>query len=97
MTQFEENNPEQLKEFILYLKKYFDDNNLFEQVKIKNIYNSRYNINNDLFIHIRLTDASCWNPGLEYYLKAILHINVDKLYISSDDINHIIINSKLTS
>lgn len=58
-----------------------------------NPFNERYNMNNDLFIHIRLSDASTWNPGLEYYLKAITLITFDKLYISSDDLNHIIIKT----
>jgi hypothetical protein len=73
------------------LYKYIKCDDIKQSIINKNPFKERYNINNDLFIHIRLTDASCWNPGLEYYLKAILHINFDKIYISSDDINHIII------
>ena len=56
-----------------------------------NIFKERYNNNNDLFIHIRLTDAERFNPGLEYYLKTISNISFDHLYISTDDKhNHII-------
>ena len=79
----------QLKEFILYLKKYFDDNNLFEQVKIKNIYNSRYNKNNDLFVHVRLGDIiGTYNLPFEYYDNIISTIKFENGYISSDTINH---------
>ena len=82
------NNSYQIKEFILYLKKYFDDNNLFEQVKIKNIYNSRYNKNNDLFVHVRLGDTIGFNLSFEYYDNIISKIKFENGYISSDTINH---------
>ena len=59
----------------------------------KNEFKERYNTNNDLFIHVRLDDATKYNPGLNYYLKAITNIeNFDNLYISSDQINHNIIS-----
>ena len=57
----------------------------------KNPFNSRYNANNDLYIHIRLDDAAKWNPGVNYYNNTISSINFDNLYISSDEINHSII------
>jgi hypothetical protein len=81
----------QTKDITKYLHKYlnYEENKQF--IINKNTFKENYNTNNDLFIHIRLTDASCWNPGLEYYLKGILHINFDKLYITSDDLSHIII------
>ena len=46
-----------------------------------------------MFIHIRLTDVSHFNPGINYYLNAIKNIAFDNLYISSDDINHTIIKT----
>jgi hypothetical protein len=57
-------------------------------IKLKNPFNERYNSNNDLYIHIRLTDATQFNPGCNYYLKTIEDIDFDKLYISSDDPEH---------
>jgi hypothetical protein len=59
----------------------------------KNPYNARYNTNNDLFVHIRLTDVARYNPGLEYYLNAIVSIPFDNLYISSDDVTHEIVRN----
>jgi hypothetical protein len=44
-----------------------------------------------LFIHIRLTDAARWNPGITYYINAIKNINFENLYISTDDKNHTMI------
>lgn len=80
----------QTKEFILYLKKYFDDNNLFDQVKIKNIYNLKYNKNNDMFVHVRLGNILISNNNLpfEYYDNIISKIKFENGYISSDTINH---------
>lgn len=57
----------------------------------KNPYKERYNENNDLFIHIRLTDVARFNPGLAYYVNAIGKLTFDKLYISTDEATHPII------
>lgn len=56
-----------------------------------NPFNARYNANNDLYIHIRLTDAAIWNPGINYYMKTIKTIHFDNIYISTDDPSHNII------
>jgi hypothetical protein len=58
---------------------------------ITNQFKERYNTNNDLYIHVRLTDTEQWNPGITYYINAINNVNFDNIYISSDDINHKII------
>lgn len=64
-------------------------NNIIE----KNQYKSHYNNNNDIFIHIRLTDVSHYNPGINYFLNTIKQINHDKIYIASDDCNHDIVKT----
>jgi hypothetical protein len=67
-------------------------NNIIEKNQFKDRINNLINNNvNDCFIHIRLTDLSCNNPGINYYLKALSKITFDKLYIASDDINNLII------
>lgn len=53
----------------------------------KNPYKERYNNNNDLFLHIRLTDAKKWNMGLAYYLYCIKLVKYDRIYIGSDNFN----------
>ena len=58
-----------------------------ENIINKNPYKERYNNNNDIFIHIRLTDASKFNPGLEYYIHCIKLLKYDKIYIGSDNFN----------
>ena len=58
-----------------------------------NPYNLRYNNNTDLFIHIRLSDAERWNPGINYYLETIDKINFNEIYIASDSPRHKIIKN----
>ena len=58
----------------------------------KNPFKERYNNNKDLIVHIRLSDAAQWNVGLDYYLNSINNIPFDKLYITTDDVNHIYIS-----
>lgn len=81
----------QTKEITNFLHNYL----LTEKVKSSIIYNNpfkfRYNNNNDLFIHIRLSDVAHLNPGIKYYINAIKNIHFDNLYISTDEKNHNII------
>lgn len=85
------NNFFQTKEITNFLYKYLHNDYIKSNIIKKNPFNERYNINNDLFIHIRLTDAASWNVGITYYLNTIQIINYDNLYISTDDKNHTII------
>lgn len=59
----------------------------------KNPYKFRYKNNNDVFLHIRLTDAKSYNPGMDYYEKCLdIIINqYDNIYIGSDNFNDILI------
>lgn len=51
----------------------------------------RYHTNNDIFIHIRLTDVQEHNPGIDYYKKAIEQCDYTHIYIGTDDPDHKII------
>lgn len=87
----------QTKEISNYLFKYyfplFQDN-----IMLQNKFKSRYNSNNDIFIHIRLGDITYYNPGYEYYVKAIQSIkDYNNVYISSDTISHEICNKLITN
>lgn len=57
----------------------------------KNPFNKRYNTNNDACVHVRLTDAQRWNPGIAYYLNTLSTLSFDTLYIATDDPSHDII------
>jgi hypothetical protein len=61
----------------------------------KNPFKVRYNANNDLFVHIRLDDVRDFNPGIEYYKRAIRNIDFGNLYISTDEKTHTIVKTLL--
>ena len=52
-----------------------------------NKYSNRYNYNNDLFIHIRLSDAKNYNVGINYYLKCINNLKYNNIYVASVSLN----------
>jgi len=66
------------------------------QVISKNSFKNRYETNNDCFIHIRLSDAASFNPGIKYYLKALSYISFENLYIGTDSPDHSIISELKT-
>jgi len=70
---------------------YLNSSTIKSNIFKMNPFNERYNNNNDLCIHIRLTDVQEFNPGLNYYLNTINKIQFDDLYICSDDVDHNII------
>jgi len=78
----------QTREFCLYLNDYFIQNGIFTSIMRQNKHARRYRQNTDLFVHVRLGDATKHNPGLDYYCQAISKITFDQGYISSDTINH---------
>lgn len=83
----------QTKDITNFLYNYLHSDLVKSNIIEKNPFKERYNTNNDLFIHVRLTDVEKYNAGINYYLKAIKSINFDNLYISTDDKNHNIIKS----
>ena len=65
-------------------------NNLINKKKNiidKNPYKERQNNNNDVFLHIRLSDAKQWNVGIDYYIHCINSFKYDNIYIGSDNFN----------
>jgi hypothetical protein len=85
------NNYFQTKQITNFLYNYLHTDKIKSNIIRHNSFKERYNKNNDLFIHIRLTDVARFNPGIKYYINAIKNINFDNLYISTDDKNHSII------
>lgn len=81
----------QTKDIINFLYNYLHTDKIKSNIIDKNRFKSRYNNNNDVFIHVRLTDVAHFNPGINYYLKTIQITDFDNLYISTDDCNHSII------
>ena len=82
----------QTKDISNFLYNYLHTDTVKSSIIEKNPFN---NENNNLFVHVRLTDVARFNPGINYYLNAINSINYDNLYLSTDDKYHIIIRSLL--
>jgi hypothetical protein len=82
------NNYFQTKDITNFLYNYLHTDKIKSNIINKNPFIDRYNNNNDLFIHVRLTDAINVNPGVHYYLNSIKGITFDNLYISSDEPEH---------
>ena len=81
----------QTKEISNILYNYLHKDEIKSNIIENNPFKERYTKNNDLFIHIRLTDVAHFNPGITYYINAIKNINFDNLYISTDDKNNNIV------
>jgi len=81
----------QTKDIMDILYNHLRSENIKYNIITANPFKERFNNNNDLFIHIRLTDMTTYNPGINYYLHAISLIQFDKLYIATDDVHHPII------
>jgi hypothetical protein len=79
----------QTKEIIKILHKHIQSvkNNIIEN----NPFKARYQKNNDVCLHIRLTDTDQFNPGAQYYLNTLSSLSFDRLYLSTDDPTHPII------
>jgi len=85
----------QTKEITNLIYNYLHKDKIKSKIIGNNPFKERYTKNNDLFVHIRLTDAEQWNPGITYYINAINNIIFDKLYISTDDKNNNMITELL--
>jgi hypothetical protein len=85
----------QTKDISNFLYNYLHTDDVKSSIIEKNPFRRAYNENNNLFIHVRLSDVAHFNPGVNYYLNTINSINYDNLYISTDDKKHIIIRSIL--
>jgi hypothetical protein len=78
----------QTKEFSNYLYKYYKTPENQSSIIEANKFKSRYNNNNDVYVHVRLGDVEHKNPGFAYYDKALSQLSFEKGYISSDTIDH---------
>lgn len=78
----------QTKEITNLLYNYLHTDKIRSKIIENNPFKDRYHQNNDLFVHIRLTDVAHLNPGITYYINAIKNIAFDDLYISTDDKNN---------
>lgn len=84
----------QTKEISDVLYSYLHKDNIKKEIMNHNPYINRYNNNNDLFVHFRLTDAANWSPGINYYIQTtnivckLMSNNIDHIYLSTDEPSH---------
>jgi len=84
----------QTKDITNFLHNHLHNEKIKSSIIEKNPFKNRYNANNDIFIHIRLTDVAQHNPGINYYLNAInMTARYDNLYISTDEKTHEIVKT----
>jgi hypothetical protein len=75
-------------DYCIFLNEYFSIEKIRGKIIKKNIFKSRYKMNNDVFIHVRLGDIQDkGNNSFEYYNGILEKMSFDKGYISSDTIN----------
>jgi len=84
-------------DIVRHIRSYLTNQSVKESIVNKNPFSSRYDSNNDAFVHIRLTDTRGANPGLAYYLKALSMSTFDTLYIATDDFEDDIIKGLLAA
>lgn len=74
--------------FSNYLYDYYRQSENQQSIIQANKFKSRYNNNNDMFVHVRLGDTIQFSQGFDHYDRAISHLTFDKGYIASDTIEH---------
>lgn len=78
----------QTKDYCIFLNEYFSIEKIRGKIIKKNTFKSRYKMNNDVFIHVRLGDIKDkGNNSFEYYNSILEKMSFDKGYISSDTID----------
>jgi hypothetical protein len=78
----------QTNKFALYLYDYFREDDQQNRIIQRNIYKDRYKSNNDVFVHIKLTDMMLINDPYKYYDLLLSTIKFSNGYISCDNINN---------
>lgn len=80
----------QTNDFCKILCKYFTVGKVRNKIIEKNVYNTRYNKNNDLFIHVRLGDVKEKSYDSFNYIDSVIsNLAYDKAYITSDNIEDV--------
>lgn len=85
----------QTREISQMIYNFFRENHIKNEIIEKNPYKTRYNSNNDCFIHVRLGDIIQYGNDIkiDYYLKALKEVGeFDRLYIATDSPDNEIIN-----
>ena len=77
--------------FSMRLYNYFRTTAVKASIMEANPCKDRFNTNNDVYVHVRLDDATFWSPGFSYYDNAIKASGATTGFISSDSPDHKIV------
>jgi hypothetical protein len=83
----------QTKEITNILHTYLQSEPIKSNIINLNPFRERYGANNDVAIHIRLTDVATYNPGERYYIETLNRLSYANAYIFTDEpVNSIVEN-----
>jgi hypothetical protein len=74
----------QTSEAALIYRDFYHSDEVRTSMITVNPFRDRYNANNDVYVHIRLTDAARFCPSFDYYDKVLGSLRFDKGYISTE-------------
>jgi len=86
----------QTREIVSLIYNYLHSDKVKEQIINKNPFLFRYQSNDDACVHVRLGDIAYRNPGFEYYKKTLSQLTFNKLYITTDQKDHEIIQQLIS-
>lgn len=81
----------QTREMTNRIYEYLRSERIRDGIIQSNPFRSRYQNNNDIFVHIRLGDVADKNPGFAYYEKVLNSLETkgyDRIFLSSDSPDH---------
>jgi len=78
----------QNQEIADFLRTHFSSPPVKQKIMDNNMYLSRYQNNNDVYVHVRLGDAVRFCPSYEYYDMVLEKLQFDQGYISSESLDH---------
>lgn len=78
----------QNQEIANFLRTHFSSYSVKQKIMDKNIYNYRYQTNNDVYVHVRLGDAVPFCPSYEYYDMVLEKLEFKNGFISSESLDH---------
>jgi hypothetical protein len=78
----------QTKDITRLIHQHLHEEKVKSRVMEKNPFQGRYHTNNDVFLHLRLTDVAHYHPGIAYYRNGLKDIAFDTMYVSTDDPHH---------
>jgi len=78
----------QTRESAMIYREFYHSDEVKKSIMLANPYKDRYGANNDVYVHLRLTDTVQFCPSFDYYDRVLKSLSFDNGYISTDDFSH---------